>query len=126
MLKNRVLGAPVVWTIGPAGGAQDEWPARIVTEPEFGIDDRGRQGLVATIITKQKNLAGDEFLGERTVQVRYLFDRTHRVPELDGTKAEPMSVDALIAARQASVKEFLANRTANTNVTALLANLLED
>lgn len=125
MLKNRRIGAPVTWTIGPAGGAQDEWPARLAEDPAFGVDDRGRQGLVATIITKQKNRAGDEFLGERVVQVRYLFDRTTRVPELDGTKDHPKTIQELIDDRQSSVKAYLAKRAESASVENLLQDLAD-
>ena len=125
MLKNRNAGAPVIWSIGPAGGATDDWPARLAETPQFGVDDRGRQGLVATIITLQKALDGSEFMGERIVQVRYLVDRTHRVPELDGTKDEPKALDALIDERVARLKEFRATRTAATSAESLLAGLVD-
>ena len=125
MLLNRNVGAPVTWTIGPAGGAQDEWPARLAENPQFGVDDRGRQGLVATIITFQKNRDGEEFLGERIVQVRYLFDRKHRVEALDGTKEKPKTIPELIGDRQASVKAYLTKRAESTDVTALLAGLTD-
>jgi hypothetical protein len=125
MLRNQRAGSPVEWTIGQAGQAPDTWPARLVTPVEFGTDDRGRPGLVATIVTLQKNLEGKEFLGERTVQARYLFDRTYRVPELDGTKDAPKPVAALITERQASVKEFLANQ-ANGQTVEALGDLLDE
>lgn len=125
MLKNRNAGAPVIWTIGPAGGATDEWPARLAETPQFGVDDRGRQGLVATIITLQKSLDGTEFMGERIVQVRYLLDRTTRCEALDGTRDEPKPLSALIDERAAKLKEFLATRTAATSAETLLAGLVD-
>lgn len=123
MLLNSRVGAPVEWTIGAQGQAADTWAARLGTEPNYGVDDRGRPGIVATIITAQKNREGVEFLGERTVQVRFLFDRTYRVPALDGSKESPMTIQELIAARQASIKQFLADRAASQSVEALAAGL---
>jgi hypothetical protein len=123
MLTNQNVGAPVTWSIGPAGGVQDLWPARLAEAPRFGVDDRGKQGLVATIITLQKNLAGVEFIGERIVQVRYLLDRTKRTEALDGTKDTPLTIQELIAKRQASVQEYLATRTETQSVEALLSTL---
>lgn len=123
MLLNSRVGAPVEWTIGSQGQAADTWAARLATEPNYGMDDRGRPGIVATIITSQKSREGTEFLGERTVQVRFLFDRTYRVEALDGTKDHPKTIQELIQDRQTSMKEFLANRAASQSVEALAAGL---
>lgn len=123
MLQNQRPGAPVEWTIGRAGQNVDTWAARLGEAPHFGMDDRGNPGIVATIITAQKNLDGEEFLGERTVQVRYLFDRTYAVESLDGTKDRPKSLSDLIAARQQSVKDFLAQRGQASSVTSLAAEI---
>lgn len=123
MLLNSRVGAPVEWTIGAQGQAADTWAARLGTEPNYGMDDRGRPGIVATIITLQKNRDGQEFLGERTVQVRFLFDRTYRVPQLDGTKEMPKTIQELVTERQASIKQFLADRAASQSVEALAAGL---
>ena len=121
MLINTAAGAPVVWTIGARGERPDEWPARLVTAPAYGQDDRGNNGLVATIITHQTNLQGEHFYGERTVQVRYLFDRAERVEALDGTEDKPIPVRELIAMRQASVKGYLNSRGAGQNIGSLMA-----
>lgn len=123
MLQNQRAGAPVEWTIGRAGQSVDTWAARLGEEPHFGMDDRGNPGIVATIITAQKNLDGEEFLGERTVQVRYLFDRTYAVEALDGTKDRPKSLANLIADRQQSVKDFLATRGQSVSVENLVAEI---
>lgn len=121
MLINIAAGAPVVWTIGARGERPDEWPARLVTAPAYGQDDRGNNGLVATIVTHQTNLQGEHFYGERTVQVRYLFDRAERVEALDGTEDRPITVRELIAMRQASVKGYLNSRGAGQNIGTLMA-----
>lgn len=123
MLLNARPGAPVEWTIGAAGQTADVWPARLATAPDFGTDDRGRQGIVATIITLQKSQEGVEFLGERTVQARFLFDRTYRIEQLDGTKEKPQTLRELIQARQDSVKAFLATRAQAQSLDALVAGL---
>lgn len=123
MLLNARVGAPVEWTIGAQGQAADTWAARLGTAPDYGVDDRGRPGIVATIITLQKNREGQEFLGERTVQVRFLFDRTYRVPALDGTKEAPKTIQELIMDRQTSIKDFLAARAEAQSVEALAAGL---
>ena len=123
MLLNAQPGAPVEWTIGPAGQAADTWAARLANAPKFGTDDRGREGEVVTIITLQKNLAGEEFLGERTVQARFLFDRTYRVEQLDGTADKPKTIQELIMDRQNATKEFLATRAATQSLDALAAGL---
>lgn len=121
MLINPAIGAPVVWTIGARGERPDEWPARLVTAPAFGPDDRGNQGLVATIITYQTNLQDEHFFGERTVQIRYLFDRAERVEALDGTEDRPITARELIALRQQSVKGYLNSRGAGQNIGSLMA-----
>jgi len=103
VISNSQPGARVEWSIGRAGQTPDIWPARTISPVEFGMDDQGRTGKVVTIVTLQKNLQGETFYGERTVQVKYLTDRDYAVANLDATaEGEPISLRDLVLLRQNS------------------------
>lgn len=95
MLLNTAQGAPIAWTIGEVGSGRpaDTHPGLLI-RLGFGEDDRGRKGLVATVVLLRTSLAGETFLDPANILERFVDDRDWLVPELDGStdKPKPLSV----------------------------------
>lgn len=108
-LVNKRVGSPITISIGRRGEKPDLIPAKIVSAPVM-TNQNGRTAEVATVITAQKNLAGETYLGERVHNLAFAFDRSERVELLDGTAEQPKSWQELIAERQRASLEYFATR----------------
>lgn len=111
LLGTPKPGDPVIWSIGQAGAAPDNYPAVVVEGPHQGIDDRGREGMVITLIVQRSTRAGDPYLAvQRVLGDRFLFPRKERAEELDGTAAQPMTLADLVGKVNDALQAFLANQ----------------
>ena len=114
-LINKRMGARIFFSIGRRGEQPDVYPARIVSPITVTVGPKGPMET-ATIVTLQKNLEGEEYLGERVANLLYSWDRTEFVDALDGTPDEPKSVQEVVADRMAALAAHRASLAQSVSV----------
>jgi len=117
-LANKRVGSKITISIGRRGERPDLIPAVIVGAPQMVLAN-GRMQEVASVITLQKNLAGDDYLGERVHNLAFAFDRSERVELLDGDTSKPKTWQELAHEKQAATLAFFASRPESTQVVDL-------
>lgn len=110
-------GTKIVWPIGAQGsGSMDDNPCRVV-EVAFGYDDRGRQGLVATVIqqvTARPENGGHTYPRIRNILARYLdFD-----PRADIAGFDDVDINALWDQANGERRTFLMTPATTEAATA--------
>lgn len=108
-LANKRIGAPILVSIGRRGERPDLYPGRIVSQPQMAVVN-SRPGEFATVITVQTNLDGDEYLAERVHNLAFAFDRSERIPLLDGVPTQPKTWQELVAEKAKATLEFMQSR----------------
>jgi len=123
-LANANPGHPITISIGKRGQRPDLIAARVAGQPVIAYRN-GRPELLAPVITVQKSLAGETYLGERMHNLQFAFDRTERVELLDGTSEAPKSLADLIKEKSASTLAFFATRPVGVSAVMDMDSLLD-
>lgn len=115
---NKILGAPIIISIGGRGEKPDLYPARLAGQPTLTVVN-GRPSIFAEVIALQTNSDGEAYLAQRVHNLAFAFDRTERVEPLDGPRTQPKSIQELVAEQGRKALEFAMNRPERVSEMAL-------